>query len=404
MVLKKKKKASSFLYNHDLFGGLEYMPKFDEYTALTEIKDGKLLAEFKVEDYEWEDGKEPTIWPTRLMVLATLTYHGKNAYMEIPNTCWTARAAKMAVTADYHAIDVIPETYKTPCAAAFVDAYLKQTRKEMPEYLAMLRKQPDVFQLACARINPGLSKTPINTWRPSNNMARSMPLPTKLGGEFALNFSGDEELAEDDELTPDNFLTLPIEEQTSELLDKLLELQEDFPDDFILRLSIPLRNSRYFAAQGNMEMSEFWKSRIIPYLNRDICIKIATMHPEAAIKTPLYLTKEMVMNFWNKKKETCSDRELSAWFLKFPKDYLSPEMKDDLYVTWQVLRHAPEIFVGTDEARRYLLKHPNDVLQLPEYQTPGILLLDGVRLNPKTLDMIKNEKFREKVRLALNIR
>ena len=51
MVLKKKKKASSFLYNHDLFGGLEYMPKFDEYTALTEIKDGKLLAEFKFEDY-----------------------------------------------------------------------------------------------------------------------------------------------------------------------------------------------------------------------------------------------------------------------------------------------------------------------------------------------------------------
>lgn len=379
------------------------MKKFDEYEALKEIKEGKLLSAFKIEDYEWDEGKTPTIWPTRLMVLATLTYHGNTAYMEIPVNCWTTRAAKMAVALDYHAIAVIPDKYKAPCAQAFVDFYLKQTRKEMPEYLALLRNQPDVFQLACARINPGLSKTPVVTFRPGKNLARSMPLPPKMTAEFKLDFAGDDDFSDEDELTPENFLILPVEKQTQEKLEQLLEEDINFPDDFLKRLSIPLRNSRYYEVHGDVQTAGFWKARILPYLSREMCQHIAMLHPEAAIETPLYLTKECVMAFWNRKKEECSDRDMTVWFLKFPKEYLDVSMKEDIYVTWQALKHAPEIFLGSEEAKHYLLKHPNDVLQLPEYQTPGILLLDGVRLNTKTLQLIENEKFREKVKLALNI-
>lgn len=152
-----------------------------------------------------------------------------------------------------------------------------------------------------------------------------------------------------------------------------------------------------------MKAAEFWKGRLIPYLNREVCLYIASVHPEGSIKTPMYLAKESVADFWIRKKENCSDKEMTVWFLKFPKEFLTEDMKEDICVTWQALRHAPEIFVGSEEAKKYLLRHPNDALQLPEYQTPGILLLDGVRLDSKTVEMIKNEKFREKVKLALNI-
>ena len=94
---------------------------------------------------------------------------------------------------------------------------------------------------------------------------------------------------------------------------------------------------------------------------------------------------------------------MTAWFLKFPPELLDESMRPDLYVNWQVLKYAPDIFLGSEEARHYLLRSPNDVLKLPEYQSAGILLLDGVRLNNESLNLIANEKFREKVRLALNI-
>lgn len=379
--------------------------KFDEYKALEEIRDGKLLCDFHIEDYDWDEGKEPVMWPTRLMVLATLTYHGKDAYMEIPEHCWTARAAKMAMQEDYHAIEYIPPLYKSYCAKQFTDYYLKNTRKELVEYLDVLRKQPEEFQLACARINPGLStgKIPILLKNRSKNIARSMPLPPKAPEEFTVDLSEDEEYATEDELTPEAFLLLPVEKQTKERLYLTLDQDLDFPEDFIKRLSIPNRNAVYYSKQGKSDNVAFWKEKIIPYLNKEVCLDIAKKHPEASIKTPVYLDKESVLQFWNRKKTQCSSREMTAWFLKFPPELLDESMRPDLYVNWQVLKYAPDIFLGSEEARHYLLRSPNDVLKLPEYQSAGILLLDGVRLNNESLNLIANEKFREKVRLALNI-
>lgn len=378
--------------------------KFDEYTAIKEISEGKKLNEFQAESYEWNEGKFPTIWPTRLMVLAALTYHGADAYLEIPEHCWTARAAKMAVRANYRAIKRIPDPYKNSCAVEFVSHYLIQTRAELKDYYQVLQEQPEMFQLACGRLNPGLSKNPqAYQSRRTKNMSRSMPLPPMVGGNFGLNFAGDEEYSDQDELTPENFLTMPVEKQSKDRLVRLLELDVDFPPDFIKRLSIPNRNAAYYRSLGEMAAAVFWEKKIIPYLNREVCERIAFAHPEASLETPAYLSKEGVKNFWDRKKESCTDRELTQWFLKFPLEVLDESMREDLYVTNQVLKKAPAIFLGSDEARRYLMQHPNDVLRLPEYQTPGILLLDGVHLTPQTLGLIANERFREKVRLALRI-
>lgn len=377
--------------------------KFNEKEALLQIKDGKTLKEFKKEDYDWE--QEPTHWPTRLMVLAALTYQKEMSYTEIPENEWTQRAAKMAVTSDYKAILFVPDQLKQHCVIPFANHYLKQDRLSMPEYKKVFRQQTEIFQISCISFNPGISDDRDDMMRRYNKKILKQPvmIPKKETGNYELDFTGDEEFSSKDELTPYSFLSLPVTMQTEEKLMKLVDSDLDFPGDFIKKLLIPRRNAMFYANEGDIETSEYWKKKIIPYLNKEICETIAEKHPEGALATTPYLQKESVKKFWERKKEICSAKEMTEWFLKFPAEMLDEDMRKDIVVNRMVLKHAPEIMKGSDEAKRHLLRNPNDVLYLPEYQTPGFLLLDGVKLDKQTVEMISNESFREKVKIALNI-
>ena len=377
--------------------------RFDEKEALLQIKEGKKLEEFSYNDYEW--AKEPMHWPTRLMILAALTYHGKKAYLEIPKNGWTQRAAKMAVTADYHAISVIPDELKQHCAKAFTEHYLKQDRKGLDEYKRVFKEQTDIFRNACIGYNPGLSdnKNEFLIRLSKKNMKQKVAAPKAEIGNYGLDFNGDEEFYSEAEMTPDKFLSLPTQAQTKELLLALLNSDMDFPGDFIKKISIPRRNAMYYEKAGDHETAEYWKSKILLYLDKDLCMLIADKHPEAALSATPYLTADAVQRFWDRKKETCSPKEMTVWFLKFPESVLNESMRSEVMVNRAVLKHAPNLFKGSDEARKHLLRSPNDVLYLPEYQTPGFILLDGVNLNKSSVELIENESFREKVKIALNI-
>lgn len=378
--------------------------KFNEKEALLQIRDeGKKLSEFHLEDYEWE--QQPKHWPTRLMVLAALTHHGVDAYLEVPEKEWTQRTAKMAVTANYRAISAIPDALKQHCVIPFTNHYLKQDRASMIEYKALFRQQSDIFRSSCISFNPGLSDDKNDMMRRYENKKLKVNImaPKKDIGNYVLDFTDDEEFSSVNELTPERFLSLPTKEQTEEKLRLLLQSDMDFPGDFIKKISIPRRNAMYYEKLGDMETANYWKGKILPYLNKELCLLIAEKHPEAALSAAPYLTKEAIKAFWERKKESCSGKELALWFVRFPEDMLDAEMIKDIPTSRAVLSHAPSLYKDTEEAKKHLLRNPNDVLYLPQYQTPGFLLLDGVNLNKQTVEMIENENFREKTKIALNL-
>lgn len=376
---------------------------FDEKETLLAIKEGKELKEFVYENYEWE--KEPSVWPTRLMVLATLTYHGKDAYLEIPESAWTPRTAKMAVEANFRAIDVIPEHLKCYCSKVFTEQYLKQSRRTIKEYMDIFHKQPEMFQNSCIGYNPGLSKNKEERMRRITQKinAYRTTAPKPEIGNYELSFEGDEDFSNPEEMTPNKFLNLPAEEQTESLLRAMLDMDIKFPQDFLKTLIMPLRNASYYKRIENQELSEYWNAKILPYLDKEFCIFISEKHPEAAISFPMYLTPKAVQMFWDKEKEKSTPKDMTKWFISFPEHLLNDTMLPDIAVNQMAMHHAPRLLKGSKEAKQFLLKMPNAVLSLPEYQTPGFLLLDGVVLNKKTVEKIANEAFREKVKIALNI-
>ena len=179
--------------------------------------------------------------------------------------------------------------------------------------------------------------------------------------------------------------------------------EEDLPFDFIKQISIPNRNAAFYAKKGNQALADFWKSKIILYLNLDICKEIAIKHPEASIATPAYLDKNAVMAFWNWKKESVSKQEMTKYFLQFPETVLDASMADDLVISEDVLNHAPNILKDTEYCRKFLSRNPAAILRHPELQPPARILAFGVPLNSKTISSIADEDFRERLALALRI-
>lgn len=224
--------------------------------------------------------------------------------------------------------------------------------------------------------------------------------PTSWEYDFA---SAD--LGHEDELEPESFLARPVEKRTLKDLEALLELDRDFPPDFIYRLQIPFRNEQYYRKMGDNKTADYWKGEQVSWLNGDICKKIAEMHPEGSIKTPSYLTKEAIESYWEYCKEDGISKILmTEIFLSFPEELENKEMLADLNVDWRVLRHAPSLCLKSEEARVYLNKEPNAVFRLPEeYQTLTKLIADGVRLTLGNIMQIKNPEMRLKIATAVGL-
>ena len=387
---------------------------FNELEALKEIRDGKKLSEFNAQDYIREDGS-PVYLPTHLMILCALHWHKTGGYKEVPDGRWSDRAAAEAVTADYHAMSVIPEERKMRIARTIAETASTVKRDGLKEYMAVLNGESDNMIRRYIKHAPWIAN--LLTPEKRNSLVRNTSQGTPASGASSQNerdfpvisenyrvlFSSAAELSAPNEVSAAEFLSLPVEEQTKERLESALQSEEDFPEDFIKRLSVPNRNAAFYTKHGDTQKAEYWKSRIIPYLNRAVCEDIADRHPEGSIATKPYLSKEAVRRFWDKKKEHVSKAQMAGWFMKFPKEFLDADMAEDMQLSREVLEYAPELLKDTDAARKHLNRRPFDVLYLPDYQTEQRILAGGVPLNSRTINMVQDELLKEKICVALGI-
>lgn len=379
----------------------------DNIQDIKDIRNGKKLTEFE------------TVSP--VMVLAALS--SRNAWNEVPEELKNRRFAKMAVTSDFRNIESVPEKDKIHCGAALASWNSRLTRKDLDEFLkivndlpdglidSMLRQEPSMRRFVKSRKKRDYTERPVENISPSY-IKQVKPSTRKDLSRFYVDqdefstydFAG-AELGVVEEMNPEAFLARPVELQTIEDLQALLEIPDKFPTDFIARLQMPFRNEAYYRQNGDNERADLWAKRKVSWLNRQVCESIAEAHPEASVATPGYLKKEYIDNFWTWAKEADFDRRtMTEYYLLFPSELLSKEMLDDIEYDWQVMRHTPQFCVGTEASRKYLNKHPNDIFRLPEeYQSISKLLADGTKLDMTTLPLIKNEDVRNLLATAVGI-
>lgn len=373
---------------------------FDELTAIREVRDGTSLTEYDE--------------ITPIMVLAAMSV--RNAWKEIPEKFKVRKFAKMAVMHDFRALKDLPENLVEHCAVNYAIWGRKITRADLKEYMQILNSQEESFIKSILKKDPGLikfvEKNSIRAKRAQAIVASSQMPKTQIEKVVlqdhdysTLDFT-DTEYGSESELTPEAFLSRDVERQTKEDLEELLNVDVDFPLDFIARLQTPFRNEYYYSQKGNTELASEWKQKQIPWLNKDICEHIADIHPEASVATPQYLKKEAVKEYFNywKDEEHLSKALLKNKFLLFPEEFLDAEMLQYIEIDWQVLNHAPSLCLHSEYARLYLNRHPGEIFRLKEdYQTVGKLLADGVNITRSNLPLIKNEEIRAKIAAALGL-
>ena len=324
---------------------------------------------------------------------------------------WNKRRSALAVNGDFRAMDSIPEMFYPSCINEFARWGNKMTEKDKDEWAEMFNKQNEKFIKNVIRQCPRLSRFVVENKKTSSVemtirdnehkehvvKPKEPVMPKEM---FEYSFSEDKDV-----MGPETFLSLDAKDRTLERLMETLNSSSLFPPDFIERLSLPNKNAYYYKQAGDKKMEEYWNAQKLPYLNKEICMKIAFEHAEGSIRTSPYITKEGVLKFWNRYKDTLSDSVMTTYFMSFPGELLDPLMAPKLKLSWQVLAHAPEALCNTEEADRYLKRYPWDVLKLPEcYQSADRLIAAGVKLTKETLKYIKNADMREKIALALNIR
>lgn len=343
---------------------------------------------------------------TPLMHIAYAVYSPDTAFGELKGEEWTKRLGRMAVLHDFRNIKIIPQEYKMLYAGEFASGSTGLTRNDVDEFSEIMESDPD-FTFSVIKHKPGLKRFLKDGGQGIKGPRRNKQI-TEVSQGFAENEKFDFSsagLADLDEQDAETFLSLPVEEQTFERLDALMESDVNFPVDFIKRLQTPHRNEAFYKKRGDEEKTAYWAAKKIPYLNLEICKKIAYIHPEGSVMTPAYLSKEGIEGFWKLKSEEGTPKaKMSEYFVMFPEEFLNMDMTEDLKMDWQVLAHAPNLLCGSEKARLHLNRKPNDILRLPEcYQEERRLIADGVRLNADTIQYIKNDLEREKIKTAFNI-
>lgn len=369
--------------------GKEILP---ELQAIKQVKSGVPLSWFT-----------PV---TDLMVIA-LVINAPERIREVPDEFYkNARIAKLLVFADYNLLERIPQDIRYACAQSFASHRVRLERKNREEYAALLNAQDNTFIKSVVRKDPYLgayltTEKKRAFYASNRQMVKQPPaarpvLPRSPELEFTYGF--EDQAYSDPEMMRVNsemFLYLPAEEKSLSDLEAILKSDELFRKDFVKRLAIPNRNAAFYERTGDMERAGYWKSQIIPWLNREICEKIACLHPEASIDTPQYLTKEGISAFFRRKAGVISPADLTRYFLMFPPELLSEDETVGINLNKDVFLHAVWL-ADTDTADWYLRRHPGDVLSLSqEYQTRRRILADGVVLSRENLDKVYDEDFKK---------
>lgn len=388
----------------------------DSLNTIQEIRSGKPLTDFDEENV------------TPIMVLAALNV--RNAWKEVPAKLRNRRFAKMALQKDFRNLETIDDKIKPHCYRIFADWATRLTRKDVADYKRILNAQEDSFIFGCMRQNNRVKQFVDSNRLPRTNRQQNFTAPSNPGtkpqkdtqverfyvdaDEFSAYDFTDTELGSADELNPEAYLARPVKLQTIEDLEQLLSLPDRFPADFIDRLQMPYRNAAFYQAQNDTEKAQLWKDRQIPWLNKAVCLHIAQMHPEASIKTPGYLTKDSVMEYWQWTLENdISDKTRTEYYLGFPAELLDKSMLKDIDIDWRIIRHTPDFFIEeteegrkvfSDAARKYLNKHPNDVFRLPrQFQTITKLISDGTVLNIGNIVRIEDPEIRALIACAMGL-
>ncbi len=377
----------------------------DDINVIKAIRNGKPLTEF-------EDGSISGV-----MILAAM--NARDAWDEIPEKMRNRRFAKMAVSKNFRHLSSVKKEDRPQCCSSFASWGDRISRKELDDFKKILNEQDNKFINNAVKQSPGIRRfvakktgsldRNIQDHR-LNGMHETSKKPQKErfyvdNDEFSSFDFANTDLGAIEEMTPEAYLARPVELQTQEDLERLLELPDRFPADFIERLQMPYRNAAFYKQAGDSERAALWEAKKIPWLNRQVCEKIALMHPEASVKTPGYLKPEFIQDFWDWALENNFDKKtLTEYYLSFPSEMLTEQMSKDIEVDWQVLRHTPQFFVGSETARLYLNRHPNDVFRLPgQYQTIGRIIADGTVLTLGNIVKIEDKEVRELIACAVGV-
>ncbi len=381
----------------------------DQIQDILDIKKGKSLKEF--DDV------------TAIKAFAAM--NTRDAWDELPEQLKNRRFAKMAVMQNFRNLNKVGEKYIPHCSGVFATWNKKLARKDLNAYMQILNAQSPAFIKSALRFDPSILRLIQNKTKRakdqedhevnlqqralhiihSNSKTQKNPRLDIDDRDLAFyDFTGTE-YGNINELGPEAYLARPVSLQTKEDLESLLQLPDKFPPDFIERLLIPYRQEALCRQAHDDQKADEWKTRQIPWLDKDICSHIAQMHPEASIKTPGYLTKDIIAEYWNWCKDNEIEKDvLTEYFIAFPSEMLNESMCTDITVDWKVLAHAPQFFAGSETARKYLNQHPNDVFKLPkEYQTITKILADGTSLNKENIQQIKDTELRELIAAAAGI-
>ena len=389
---------NTFTYTPVLYNGQE----IDEYDAQVMIHNGTPLSSFSR--------------ATKLMTFTAVTSR-KEGWREIPANQFGKLLSKLAVKQDYRAISRIPEELTLFTVYEFVMAKQNLGREELPVWVKLFNMQSSEFITKCVKLLPSCmqyvddekkthSLTMMANARIENSFKVNPQIEDPDEPKTIQNSDSYSLVFDDEEITPSTFFMLPAEERTPKALEKLVQSREFLPDNFIEQLILPGRNAIYLKRAGDMESAMASAKEMLPYVTKDLCMKIAYFHPEASIKTPSFLSEEGVRNFMTYLKNKNFAPDIRAYyFLKFPEKYLKLEDTEGLRPSKALLMHAPNILKNSEIANAYLGRYPYEVFTLPmQYQNVNTVLRVGANaLNERNINKIQNEEFRKKLKLALNL-
>ncbi len=371
----------------------------NELEAIKEIKAGKKLGEFNSEDV------------TTLMKLAVIVNH-KDGISELTADMWDVASARMAVAQDFRNIKKVPAELMMYCAPELAQWAAKLSKNDFREYSHILNheidddtKQRVIRDNAASRrflvTNKNIKKAAI-TNKSRSTSRKGVETP---GIDFAeLDLSAIDQECGVYTLDAQSFLKADVSEQSAEWLEAIVNADILFPKTFIESLLLPNKKCAAFKKAGDTVSAKYWEDKKIPYLTKELCAEIVKFHPEAAITTPSFLTKDAVREFWDRQKDVLSKSEMTTYFLEFPAEFLDIDMADNVIMSLDILNHAPEVFAGSDIAFKYISRHPRMIFDADErYQLEGLLLSGTVTLNEDNVKKIKNNDLRTKIELALNI-
>lgn len=373
-----------------------------EYEAIEEITRGARLSDYAMQ--------------TKLMNCAAVVWQ-KEGYKDVKKEHWTKFLARLVLKKDYRALPYISDMFADDPAVAgmFADALLSQTRRTLPDYVEMLNNQSEDFIVSCIKHVPTIYQYVYGN-RKTDKMEiaadaekrkkRTEQLPSSAAhfvSGYEAVFEGDNSI----EFEALRFLNIDPSLRKKEQLDAIIEMDGFLPDDFLYRLMVPKKNAYIYEKAGLKEKAEKERKNILPFLNKELCDRMADNHPEVCIKMPMFWTEKRALSYLEKaKSENGAKEKMKKALMTMPESLVTEKVLSYFPETdYAMLKRFPTVFAGTERAVKVFNRRPSILLSMPgEYQSENTLIRDGVIFNRHTIGLVKDDELRNCIILALKIR